>query len=171
METEKWVDVLGFEGVYAISSLGRVMRVSGGAGSRAGRILKPDTSTKGYLRVSLYKGKRKETYRPFVHQLVARAFIGPCPVGYQVNHIDGDKTNNRPANLEYATLLENLVHARRTGLLDVHGENHPQAKLTPRNVQDLRCMYATGDWSQRELATKFAISQTQVGRIVRNESW
>lgn len=171
METERWADVVGFEGVYSVSTLGRVMRVKGGAGCQAGRILKPDTVTKGYLRVCLYMGKRGNARRPMVHQIVAAAFLGPCPSGYQVNHIDGNKTNNRPGNLEYVTLFDNIRHANATGLHDMRGEKHPQHKLTPMEVQKVRNLYATGAWSQRALAAKFAISQTQIGRIVRNESW
>ena len=77
------------------------------------------------LRTTIHQGYRqlklggKTVYR--VHQLVAWAWIGPQPVGTVVNHIDGNKLNNTPANLEYITNPENVKHAYRTGLLSNKG--------------------------------------------------
>jgi len=171
MNYEEWADIPGHEGVYKVSTHGRVMRVKAGPGCHAGKILRGDVSGKGYPRVSLYGGSRRNVHRLFIHQIVASVFIGPCPKGYQVNHIDGNKCNNYPSNLEYLTMQDNVSHARRTGLLDVRRERSPKAKLGESDVAKIRAMYQTGEWSQRKLARKFSVSQAQIGRIVRNESW
>jgi hypothetical protein len=52
-----------------------------------------------------------------VHRLVAETFIGPIPPLYVVNHKDGNKSNNSTENLEIVTQMENMRHARRTGLI------------------------------------------------------
>ena len=68
----------------------------------------------GYHEVNLYKNNNVKRFK--VHRLVAQAFI-PNPQGKpQVNHIDGDKSNNRASNLEWATDKENKAHAWRNGL-------------------------------------------------------
>lgn len=100
---EKWKDIDGFEGKYQISSWGRVR-------NRDGLILKPYMNNKGYLKISLQQGRRAIKKR--VHRLVAIAFI-PNPENLpQVNHKDGNKTNNSFTNLEWISNSDNLKHAR-----------------------------------------------------------
>jgi hypothetical protein len=94
---------------YEVSDRGRVRRTD------TTRIKRPTPDRKGYLRVFLYHDGRKRTR--FVHQLVLRAFVGPCPLGQEANHRDGVKSNNRLANLEYVTPSENNQHAWDTGLM------------------------------------------------------
>ena len=68
----------------------------------------------GYMQVGLsIDGKTATRY---VHGLVAEAFLGLRPTGYDVNHIDGDKANNAVLNLEYCTRSENHRHAFRIGI-------------------------------------------------------
>lgn len=112
---EEWRPVQEFEGVYEISSLGRVRRVVSCMGGTAGTILRPWISGAGYLYVGLrLPGRRK---RVGVHRLVAVAFLGqPTPERPEVNHLDGDKTNNAVGNLEWVSHGENHKHAYRTGL-------------------------------------------------------
>ena len=74
------------------------------------QILKPDVSSKGYLRVSLSNATIKHK-RFLVHRLVAQAFIPNPEKLAQVNHIDGDKANNNAENLEWCTPLANLLHS------------------------------------------------------------
>src|SRR5262245_16791016 len=109
MNTEEWRAVPDFND-YRVSNMGRVESVKSGAS----RILHPILSH-GYFCLSLYRGDRPRRIM-FVHQMVAAAFIGPCPDGCEINHINGTKTDNRVENLEYATHRQNMQHAFRTGL-------------------------------------------------------
>lgn len=91
---------------------------------RRGRVLRPQPHNNGYRTVSP-DGRKHKT----IHSLVAAAFLGPRPDGCDVNHIDGDKTNNAASNLEYVTRKENMQHAMATGLwtpsADHMNQKHP----------------------------------------------
>lgn len=108
---EEWREIPGYEGVYAVSNLGRVKRL---AGSKLGRgyilkedrMLKPSPDTLGYMGVKLcFK-------RYSVHRLVMLAFVGPA-LDKEVNHINLLRDDNRLVNLEYVTHKENMMHAGR----------------------------------------------------------
>lgn len=107
---EVWKDIVGYEGKYQISSFGKVRsidRIDSSAKKRKGRLLKPCKDKDEYLYVGLSDGG--VTIKK-IHRLVAEAFIGYCPKGYQVNHKDENKTNNRIENLEYVTAKQNVNH-------------------------------------------------------------
>lgn len=100
---EVWRDIPGYEGKYQASSLGRI---------RGPRTMHtPFQNHNGYLIATLHMGGTK--VRTGVHRLVALAFIPNPESKPQINHINGDKTDNRPENLEWATCSENNLHRRR----------------------------------------------------------
>ncbi|NGM81233.1 hypothetical protein G5B47_02270 [Paenibacillus sp. 7124] len=104
---EIWKHINGFDEHYAVSNLGNVKNVD------TGDILAGDRNTMGYRRVILYYGER---HRVFIHRLVALHFCDGYAPGLVVNHIDGDKQNNRSDNLEWVTRSANDRHAVRLGL-------------------------------------------------------
>lgn len=112
--SEQWRPIPGYEDLYSVSDLGRVRREGGGSGARPGRIVTPVLGRQGYYVVQLWRHSKR--FPTTVHALVAAAFIGSRPAGAYVNHIDGQKRNNRVVNLEYVTPGENSAHAYRTGL-------------------------------------------------------
>ena len=106
---EDWKEIAGYEGLYAVSSFGRVRSLT------KGLILKPvETKAKEYYQVSLYKNKEQKTHN--IHRLVANAFIENPSNKKEVNHKDGDKLNNNASNLEWSTRSENVLHSYRLGL-------------------------------------------------------
>lgn len=108
---EEWRPINGFEGLYEISSYGRVKSFKS---HPSGKILKPNLDSNGYPKISLSKkGAKKDTT---VHRLVAEAYLPRADGKTCVNHIDGNKANNRLDNLEWCTYSENIKHAIRTGL-------------------------------------------------------
>lgn len=102
---EKFVDVVGYEGIYQVSNFGRVKSLARNNKSKD-RFLKPWLAGKGYQQVRLsVNGKTKTTY---VHTLVAESFLGhSTDSGLVVDHIDGDKLNNRAENLQIVTNRDN----------------------------------------------------------------
>ena len=110
---EVWRPVVGYEGFYEISTFGRIKslpRTTPG-GIRKIYINKHN----GYCYICLSKNGERTQYR--VHRLVMNAFVGECS-DKQINHINGDKTDNRLKNLEYCTASENLIHAFRHNLVN-----------------------------------------------------
>lgn len=117
-ENEEWVPLIGFEGIYEVSSYGRVRRLWNRYTSRNrliksyGKINEPCKANNGYLRTS-YAGKREYT-----HRLVAIHFL-PNPLNLpEVNHKDGNKKNNHYSNLEWCTRKENCEHASMNNLIN-----------------------------------------------------
>src|SRR4051812_45302603 len=97
--TEVWKPVVGYEGWYEVSDLGRVRRVAPTPKGVIGYVLQPSVSS-GYQVLHLSTGTNAGRKLHAVHRLVAAAFIGQCPEGYVVNHLDADRSNNSRENLE-----------------------------------------------------------------------
>ena len=110
--TTAWRPVVGYPN-YEVSDDGQV-RSRPRERSRGG-ILKPARNPGGYWYVTLCRGPEKHRMR--VHQLVAEAFIGPCPPGQEVRHLDDNKDDNRVVNLAYGTRQENVDDAIRNARL------------------------------------------------------
>lgn len=107
MENEVWKNIPNYEKLYQASNLGRIRN------KKTKNILK-GVDTKGYLRITIsYKNERKIISK---HRLIAMTFI-PNPNNYpEVNHIDGNKHNNRVDNLEWCTRQQNAIHSIINGL-------------------------------------------------------
>lgn len=105
-DIEIWEDVIGYEGVYQVSSFGRVKSFWFGRE----KTLKAGVDGVGYYTVALYFNKKPKTKT--VHRLVASTFLGISDL--QVNHKDGNKLNNHISNLEYVTNRENQIHRRKS---------------------------------------------------------
>lgn len=120
-----WKSIAGFEGYYEISDSGMVRSVKRKVPNKNTeiivheKILKPWIDSWGYPTVCLFKDGKAHCKK--IHRLIAEAFIPPF-VGEQVNHIDGNKSNNSIENLEWCTGSENMSHAYRIGL---HGKAKP----------------------------------------------
>lgn len=104
MENEIWKDIIGYEGLYKVSSLGRVKSLK----RNKEKILNPSWSDKTYFVVSLCKDKKQKTLK--VHQLVAMTFLNHTPCGYKlvVDHMNDNPLDNRVENLQVITHRENL---------------------------------------------------------------
>ena len=151
---EEWRDVIGYDGHYQVSNLGRVKSFKW----NVEKILKPNLNS-GYCRVSLYQnGKLKKV---LVHVLVARAFL-PNPNNLPVvNHINNVHADNRVENLEWVTYSENQRHAIRIGAKKFpHGAEHPLAKLTQEQADEIRKIHVSAhpEFGAKALANKFGVS-------------
>src|SRR3972149_11700760 len=110
---EQWRRVIAYP--YEVSTLGRVRRTLTSRGARGGHILAPRQRKlgykKGYVSYKLCSGRRRGTVD--AHRLVALTFLGPVPRGYEVDHINGNRTDNRLENLRYLLRRENRRQGRR----------------------------------------------------------
>lgn len=168
-EVWKMIPVPGFEKLYEVSNLGRVRRAAPGLRTFTGRILKAPCNSSGYPHLTLSDKGVRRFY--LVHQLVALTFFGPCPLGHEINHKDGVKTNNRIDNLEYVTVAENNHHAFRSGLrVPAYGERHSLARLREQDVRDIRQALANG-MSQCALGRKYGVHGTTIRNIGLGITW
>jgi len=163
---QRWRWVVGYPD-YAVSSRGRVLSFR----RKDKKYLTACPTTKGYMGLRLFSYLGKGRWFS-VHRLVALAFVPNPDALPEVNHKDGDKANNAAENLEWATHLDNLLHASRTGLLrPVRGVIHHNAKLNEVKVAKIRRLYATGGYSQAVLGEKFGVHQSIISDIVRHKIW
>lgn len=170
---EVWRAVPGFDGKYEVSSLGRVRSVDrrvhsrGGYQFRPGVVLSQMTDTYGYLQVPMHLPPRRWTMK--VHRCVALAFI-PNPNGKpQINHIDGDKRNNRVENLEWVTAKEHGLHSAKMKLRPM-GNNNGSAKLTESDVPDIRRLLADGV-SLKKIGLLYGVSDYAIFCIKHGRTW
>lgn len=169
------IDVAGYEDLYAVTRCGKVWS------KRRKKYLSPGSSSRGqYKSVCLfYKGVVKGMS---IHRLVAIAYI-PNPDGKpEVNHIDGNKLNNHASNLEWVTGSENMIHAIKTGLLDLENgkksrfqpgfdprRNAPR-RLTNDQVVSMRSRSDLGE-TYRDIAKDFNVDESSIRRCCKRESY
>jgi len=167
----KWVDIPMWESRYEISEFGEVrskdMLVgakNGATAIRKGRALAQVRKNNGYLCVTLTDG----TNRPqiSIHRLVARAFIGECPIGLHVLHCDGDKTNDHYTNLRYGTPADNVADTKRHGR-QRFGALHPSAKLDDDAVLHIR----STNRNDVTLARMYGVTPAHISAIRRRRVW
>ena len=135
MEQVTWRPIAGYEGRYEVSNDGKVRSMDIYVNCRGGKTrlskgrIKPTyANNRGYLMVSLCKDNT--TTRYLVHRLVAQAFVPNTHIKPQVNHIDGDNTNNRADNLEWVTDNENKAHSS----LSVGGTQRPKKAVVVTKI-------------------------------------
>jgi len=180
MDEEVWRGIVGWEGRYEVSNLGRVRslpRVSK-AGNRVGgtdyrnlpgKTLNPSKIPGGYLMVTLASpGKRKACV--YVHDLVCAAFKGPKPPNLEVCHRDGSRDRNHETNLRYGTRSSNALDRHEHGTMNPRrGEQSPVAKLTDDDVRWIRLNHSA--YSRRFLATVFGVHHSTISSVINRSVW
>lgn len=158
---------------YAITRDGKVWsrHVRGGSGKRflgtKWNQKIPFVSSRGHLRVELYENGKPRKF--LVHRLVLDAFCGPCPVGLECCHRDGNPKNNRIDNLRWDTAVANWRDKRLHGRATV-GMRQSQAKLTDSDVVLIRKIRADGKLL-KTIAEMFDVSIATIGRITTGKNW
>lgn len=153
-----WVDI---DDKYEVSEDGHIRN------RKSKRILKEFVGTDGYLRTQ-FNGKTQS-----VHRVVASAYL-PNIEGYeQVNHKDGNKTNNHVSNLEWCTRAQNMKHAYTMGLKNSDGENNGRHKLTWQDVEYIRAHYKRGDtnFGAQALARQFNVARQTICAVAHGQNW
>lgn len=159
---EEWRPVTGYEGLYEVSSLGRVRRTAPTRAGRShpGRIITANPSARNrHRQVALHRNGTCKVTR--VHQLVAAAFLGPCPPGHVVAFRNNDPTDVAAANLVYRTRWQ--VNVRATAVL---------RKLSAAQAAEIRAAATqTPRVPLRTLAARYGITHQTVSKIQRGEAY
>lgn len=168
---EEWRDVVGREGLFQVSDQGRVRSLPHGVRhwcgrtiDRPGAIVKQSRHSGGYLVVSLRDDKKH-----YVHRLVMEAFVGEHG-GRDVNHIDGNKSNNCLGNLEYCDRLHNVRHAIASGLQDNGGEGNGMSKYTADEIRAAHRMVLEGA-TQAEASRATGVAVGTIQQVVTGKQW
>ena len=181
----EWRDVPGYETTHEVSSMGelrskrRWIEVEGGHSHwRGGRPLAMEPNAAGRHQVNIQQGGR--TLRTYRYRLVAEAFV-PNPDGKpEVNHINGDPSDDRAENLEWCTREENMAHAHRLGLCGgarrgqtnaPRGERHWGSKLTDETVLEMRRLARTDRPAAIHLGRSLGVSESTAYGVIAGRSW
>lgn len=172
---EQWKKIDGYE-YYFVSNLGNVKSES--------RFITKKDGTKQFVKgVLMKKFKTNCNYfvvglvdlngyqkRHLVHRLVLIAFHGLHESKNQVNHINGDKSDNRLENLEWVNCSENQKHAHSIGLKSQKGENHTQSRLTSKDILEIRELLNKGV-KQKIIAEKYGVIRSYISEIKTRRRW
>ena len=128
-------------------------------------------NSKGYITIGLLH--KKKLYVCQAHRVIWIWYNGiPKDRNLQINHIDGNKQNNRRRNLELITPKENINHAVKTGLSIVEkAENNSNALLTNKQAKEIYIQYHTHNITQKELAKKYSVNKFVIGDLVRGKTY
>jgi len=156
-------DVAGYEGRYAVTDDGRVWSYF------SNKWLKPWTHKKGYIHVEL-QGKSFK-----VHRLVAMTFIQNDDDLPQVNHINGNKSDNRACNLEWCDNSHNVKHAWDNGLMYVSESlndwNKSRRRFINPEIQTIRAMKRSGNFTNSQIARCFKVTAGTIRQIVEGKTY
>ena len=170
-----WKPITDFPG-YEVSDEGAVRRVarSGHARCRDKGLtlpydLSPTVGTNGYRAVGLYRNNKVKRIK--VARLVARAFLGDPPSPkHHAAHRNGVRTDDRAANLYWATVSENTADKWTHGTM-ARGERVGCAVLTEPQIIEIRSRYSVGDVSQRALAREYGVAQSSMWAAIHGRNW
>lgn len=173
---EEWKDVIGYEGFYQISNMGRVKSLErniiqwrGGNIYKRKRILIQSFNRDGYLHVKFHKAGKK--CNKSVHRLVGQYFVGNKNNYSDINHKKGVKMDNRASELEWCTKSQNTQHAYDTGLKKkLLGEQTGSSKLKENQVKDIRIFIKEGV-PLKDIAAKFNVKYCAIWDIKNNKRW
>lgn len=171
-EVELWIPIPGLDGRYEASTHGNIRSVSRFVPVRNGKRWVIGRTCKHmpgrYMGFSC-KSEDGVSLRGSVHRLIASMFVANPDGKETVNHINGNKNDNRAVNLEWATLSEQQRHKCRV-LKKCIGQNNPGAKLTQEDVEHILCLRAFGA-TNFILAVAFGVSPKTIQRIFTRRNW
>ena len=166
---EIWKPVIGYEGVYDVSNMGRVrsldrvaMRSDGKPCRVTGRLRKTKINGWGYETVVLHEDGTRTS--KMVHHLVLEAFSGVRHDDHHGHHIDGNPRNNTVENLEWVPKEAHWSYHNQ-------GHRHHNSRLTPETVRMIRKVIALGEHSYAQIGLMFGTCASNIGHIATRRQW
>ena len=156
---EVWKTLSDISSDYLVSNIGRVKSKKNRC-VRSGGLLKQSKNKDGFMVVNLYHHGKANTH--YVHSLVAKAFLGDSNLC--VNHLNGKKDDNRVENLEHASLGE-LSRAANLG------SKSSGSKLIESQVREIKKLLATGELTQRAIASMYGVKEGAISKIKLGITW
>lgn len=131
-------------------------------------------NNRGYCALTF--SEKNKSYGYTLHEIIAFKAYGDKIIDLQINHLDGNKTNNHPTNLEVTNAFGNMKHAYDMGLLNKtgvfkKGQEHPLTQLTDNDVIEMRKLYAETKLNSVEIAKKYGISHSNAMGIIKGNLW
>jgi len=168
MGKEIWAGIKGYPN-HRVSNMGRVQTRQIRGSSRLGvwRDMRPG-NCRGYMLVALRFQKIQKAWR--LNRLVAVTFINNTENLPEVNHIDGDKLNNRASNLQWVTAKQNTMHAFKNGLVKRKGVSNSQAKLNDVKVREIRARIKSGE-TNTAIGLAYGVKQNTISQIKTGARW
>lgn len=172
-EAERWKAIPGFEGLYEVSTAGRLRVLFVRTKSRrkmrsVPRVLGGHVDRHGYVTVSLSKIGQPLAAR--LHRLILLAFVGACPHGKQAAHLDGNKLNNRLSNLRWVTPKENMFHQVQHGTANRNGGNRLE-RFQARQIRQALQESQKPTNLVPVLAGQYGVSERTIWRIKHNQTF
>lgn len=164
-------DIAGYEGLYAITEDGRVwsypkkIKVSGtGFRITQSRWMNCNIGTNGYMKVELGKSNFHN-----VHRLVAETYISNLENKPQINHINGNKSDNRIENLEWCTQSENMLHAYKIGLqkpyCSANAKKLTKIRMSKKVINEVGQIFN----SAKDASDALKLNSNAVGKSIREK--
>ena len=129
-------------------------------------------TSRGYLVIRLNINNHR--FHVYAHRIVWIAKHGSIPIGFDINHKNGIKNDNHPANLELLTRSENQKHSfevlGRQPTINI-GEDNGITHLTKYDIREIRRLYRHGGIFQKDIGVIYRVSQCAISAIVREKSW
>lgn len=161
---EEWRDLIGYEGLYKVSNLGKVFS------NFLGRPMKLQTNQRtGQIMVNLKDSDGVEK-RVLVGRLILETFDKPCPPGMEACHGPNGQTDNSITNLSWDTHVNNTRRDRARDGTQVKGETHGIHKVTEDEVREIRRLRAAG-CSMVALESRYPISLQAISNIINRRTW
>lgn len=167
---EIWKPVVGYEGLYEVSCFGNIRsidRIDSAGMRRAGKMMHQCNDLDGYLLTGFCMNGKTRSMR--VHRIVAEAFISNPDALPHVNHIDGDKKNNRVENLEWVTHRQNKEHAKNHGLT-ARGTGSGRSTLSEKDVDAIRKMTQEG-FGPKAISKMLGIGISAINHVRQGRCW
>ncbi len=133
------------------------------------KLLKVSITKSGYGRVRISNDGKASTVS--IQRIVAKTFLDDYSEDLQVNHVDGNKLNNRVSNLEMVTAKENILHSYRTGLHSQLGERNAKSKLKIQEIKLIKQLLKESNLKQETIGLLFGVNRVTICNINTGKNW